>query len=126
MSQVKQKKKKKRRQVNILEQETTESIFLPELVKVLDELEKEKKYLDVQVCPKCKSPLIYRVDSLGDMWAHIGITPPNYQCRECGWRQKIVLKASNKSTTVKDIAIMAESKDAADTEAKKRRWFKLK
>jgi hypothetical protein len=60
------------------------------------------------------------------MWAHIGVTPPNYQCRECGWRQKIVLKASNKPTTVRDVVIIAESKDAADNKAKKRRRFKLK
>ena len=124
--QKQKKKRKKQKQLSVFETEKVESELLPELVKALDELEIEKKYVDIQVCPKCKSPLIYRVDSLGDMWAHIGITPPNYQCRECGWRQKIVLKASNKSTTVKDVAIMAESKDAAEIKTKKKRWFKLK
>jgi uncharacterized protein YbaR (Trm112 family) len=94
------------------------------LVKRLEELEKEKKLVDIQVCPKCKSPLVYRVDSVGDMWAHIGITAPNYQCRECGWRQKIVLKATNKPTTVKDVVVMAEAKDA-DTERQRKRKTKF-
>jgi uncharacterized protein YbaR (Trm112 family) len=125
MSEEQQKKKKKKKQqINVLENEQVESVLLPELVKRLEELEKEKKFVDIQVCPKCKSPLVYRVDSVGDMWAHIGITPPNYQCRECGWRQKIVLKATNKPTTVKDVVVMAEAKDA-DTERQRKRKTKF-
>jgi hypothetical protein len=50
------KKKKKKRQITILENEQLESALLPELVKRLEELEKEKKYVDIHVCPKCKSP----------------------------------------------------------------------
>lgn len=88
------------------------------MIDRLVELEKEKNYVDIQVCSKCKSPLIYRVDSLGDMWAHIGITPPNYQCRECGWRQKLVLNATNKPTTIRDVVIIAEANDA-DNEGRK-------
>jgi uncharacterized protein YbaR (Trm112 family) len=125
MSEEQQKKKKKKKQqINVLENEQVESVLLPELVKRLEELEKEKKLVDIQVCPKCKSPLVYRVDSVGDMWAHIGITAPNYQCRECGWRQKIVLKATNKPTTVKDVVVMAEAKDA-DTERQRKRKTKF-
>jgi uncharacterized protein YbaR (Trm112 family) len=125
MSEEQQKKKKKKKQqINVLENEQVESVLLPELVKRLEELEKEKKFVDIQVCPKCKSPLVYRVDSVGDMWAHIGITAPNYQCRECGWRQKIVLKATNKPTTVKDVVVMAEAKDA-DTERQRKRKTKF-
>jgi hypothetical protein len=116
-----QKKKKKKRQINAVEKEQIESPLLPELVEALDEAAKEKKYADIQVCPKCKSPLIKRVDSVGDMWAHIGITPPNFQCRECGWRQKMVLKATNKPTTANEVAVMA---DAIDAERRRKRWFK--
>ncbi len=116
----KQKKKKKRKQLSLLETEKVESDLLPELVEALDELEKEKKYVDVQVCPKCKSPLVQRVGSMvGDMSAHMGFTPPKYECRECGWREKTVLKATNRPTNVRDVVIMAEAKDA-DAEEKRK------
>ena len=111
--QEQKKKKKKKKQLTVLETEKVESELLPELVKALDELEKEKKYVDIQVCPKCKSPLVRRVGSMvGDMSAHMGFTPPKYECRECGWRERTVLKATNKPTTVRDVVIMAEAKDA--------------
>ena len=108
-----QKKKRKKKQLSLLEREHVESELLPELVKALDELEKEKKYVDIQVCPKCKSPLVRRVGSMvGDMSAHMGFTPPKYECRECGWQERIVLKATNKPTTIRDVVIMAKAKDA--------------
>ena len=79
----------------------------------MEELEKEKKYVDVQVCPKCKSPLVRRVGSMaGDISGHMGLTPPKYECRECGWRERLVLKATNRPTSSKDVVIMAEAKDA--------------
>ena len=114
------KKKKKKKQLTVLETEKVESELLPQLVEALDELEKEKKYVDIQVCPKCKSPLVRRVGSMvGDMSAHMGLTPPKYECRECGWRERTVLKATNKPTTIRDVVIMAEAKDA-DSEGKRK------
>ena len=111
--QKQKKKKKKKQQFTVLETEKVESKLLPELVDALDELEKEKKYVDIQVCPKCKSPLVRRVGSaVGDVFSHMGFTPPIYECRECGWREKTVLKATNKPTTLRDAAIMLEAKDA--------------
>jgi hypothetical protein len=111
--QEQKKKKRKKRQMTVLEQESVESELLPQLVEALDELAKEKKYVDIQVCPKCKSPLVRRVGSMvGDMSAHLGFTPPKYECRECGWRERLVLKATNKPTTVREVVIMAEVKEA--------------
>ena len=122
MSEEQKKKKKKKSQIALLDNEQVESALLPELVKALDELEKEKKYVDLQVCPKCKSPLVQKVGSMvGDMSAHLGITPPKYECRHCGWRARIVLKATNKPTTVKDVVIMAETKDADTKNQRKKR-----
>jgi uncharacterized protein with PIN domain len=118
--QEQKKKKKKKKQLTVLETEKVESELLSELVEALDELEKEKKYVDIQVCPKCKSPLVRRVGSMiGDMSAHMGFTPPKYECRECGWRERTVLKATNKPTTVREVVIMAEAKDA-DIERKRK------
>lgn len=116
----KKKKRKKKKQLSSLETERAESELFPELMKGLEELEKEKKYVDIQVCPKCKGPLVRRVGSMtGDMSAHMGWTPPKYECRECGWRERTVLKATNRPTTVKDVVIMAEAKDAENERRRK-------
>ena len=62
------KKRKKKRHATLLEAERVESELFPELMKGLEEWEKEKKYVDIQVCPKCKGPLVRRVGSMaGDM-----------------------------------------------------------
>ncbi len=115
-----QKKKKKKKQQTVLKTERVESELLPELMDALIELEKEKKYVDIQVCPKCKSPLVRRVGSMiGDTMAHMGLSPPKYECLECGWRERTVLKATNKPTTVRDVVVMAEAKDAACKEKRK-------
>jgi len=119
----KQKKKKKRkRQITVLETEKVESKLLSELVETLDNLEKEGKHVDIAVCPKCKSPRIRRVSSMsGDMFSHMGFTPPEYECRECGWRGKDFLKATNKPTTVRDVVLMAEAKEADSEKYRKRK-----
>jgi RNase P subunit RPR2 len=110
-----QKKKKKRKHPSLLESERVESELFPELVEALEELEKERKYVDIQVCPKCKGPLVRRVGSItGDMSGHMGLTPPKFECKECGWRERVVLRATNRPTSIKDVAIMAEAKDAED------------
>jgi uncharacterized protein YbaR (Trm112 family) len=120
MSEQEQKKKKKKRHLSLLDSEKAESELFPELIKALEELEKERKYVDIQVCPKCKGPLVRRVGSMtGDMSGHMGLTPPKYECRECGWRERLVLKATNRPTSVKDVVIMAEAKDA-ENQRKKR------
>jgi hypothetical protein len=50
----------------------------------------------------------------------MGVTPPKYECGECGWREKLVLKATIKSTTVRDVVMMAEI-NAMDNEKQKRK-----
>jgi hypothetical protein len=109
----KEKKKKKKQKKRLIVLETEVESELEELVEVLDELEKEKKYVDIQICPHCKSPKVRRVKSIqGDMLGHMGLTPPKYECTKCGWREKLVVKATNKPTTVKDVVLMAEANEA--------------
>ncbi len=111
-TEAKRKRKKKSRSAVLIEQQE-ENQELAKLVEVLDELEKEGKYVDIQVCPKCKSPKVHRVGSMkGDIMGHMGLTPPKFECLACGWRGKLVLNATNKPTIVKDVVIMAEAKDA--------------
>jgi len=122
MSSIQQKKKKRKQsQLSLVETEQVESVLLPELVEKLDELAKQKKHVDIQVCPKCKSPFVRRVNTMsGDLFSHMGITPPKYECGECGWRERVVIKATNKPTTVRDVVIMAEANEV-DKERGKRK-----
>ena len=107
------KKRKKKRQFVILEEQAKES-EVAELVKVLEELEKEGKLVEVQVCPKCKSPRVRRVKTMsGDLWSHLGWVPPKFECEACGWRARLVLKATNKRLSVKDVEIIAEASEAS-------------
>jgi hypothetical protein len=110
----KRKKNLKKRQFLVLEEQTDESPELAELVKALEELEKEGKLVEVQVCPKCKSPRVRRVKTMsGDLWSHLGWLPPKFECEECGWRARLVLKATNKRLSVKDVEIIAEATEAS-------------
>jgi len=110
MKQTKKKKKRKQKQITVLKEKEIESPLILELLRVLEDLEKEKKYLDVQVCPRCKSPRVRRVNAMsGDMSGHMGITPVKFECRDCGWRERLVLKATNRPLGVKDVAIIAEA-----------------
>jgi hypothetical protein len=116
----KQKKKRKKKQLIVLETEKVESELLPELAEALEELETEKKYVDVQVCPQCKNPNLRRVGSIGgDMSAHMGLTPPKYECPDCGWRERLVVKATNRPTSVKDVVIMAEASETENERQKR-------
>jgi hypothetical protein len=108
-------RRKRRRKVQfaILKEQEGESQALAELVRVLEELETEGKLVEVQVCPKCKSPKVRRVGTMsGDLWGHMGILPAKFECRECGWRARLVLKATNKRLSVRDVEIIAEALEA--------------
>lgn len=104
------KKKRKRKQLAILKEEEVLSPTSLELLRILEELEDKAEYVDVQVCPRCKSPRVRRVRSMnGDMSGHMAITPVKFECMDCGWRERLVLKATNKRLGLKEAAIMAEA-----------------
>ena len=110
--ETKQKKKKKQKQATLLKQKEVENQKFLQLLETLEEMEKEKKYVDVQICPHCKSPRIRRVNTMsGDMSGHMGLTPPKFECLDCGWRERTVVKATNRKLGVKQVAIMAEARD---------------
>lgn len=110
MEEPETKRKKKKTQLVILKEQAEESPTLAELVAVLDELEKEGKFIDVQICPKCKSPKVRRVKTMsGDLWSHMGLVPAKFECQECGWRARLVLKATNKRLSVRDVEIIADA-----------------
>jgi hypothetical protein len=112
-----QKKKRKKQQLTVLEQVQEETAIQNaiEVTEALEELGKQGKQVDIQVCPKCKSPKVRRAKSTGgDMWAHIGMLPPSYECPDCGWQERIVLKATNKRLSVREVEIIREAMDVKD------------
>lgn len=114
MSETQQRKKKKKQQLLALQtEEISESG--QELAGFLEELEKEKKYLDMPVCLKCKSPRIRRVETqAGDMFGNMGITPHKYECSDCGWSSSLAVKVTNRPLTVRDVELIAEALDAEE------------
>jgi len=110
VTEKKQKKKKKQKQQVVLKQKKKENQKFLELLEILDELEKEEKHVDIQICPHCKSPRVRRVRSMdGDMSGHMGMLPVKFECRDCGWRERLVVKATNRKLGVKEVAIIAEA-----------------
>ena len=114
MTNEEQKKRKKRqKQLVILKEGETESEEFVRLVTTLEDLEKEEKHVDLQVCPKCKSARVRRVGAIsGDMSGHMGITPLKFECA-CGWRGRLILKATNRKMGPKEVAIMAEADNSS-------------
>lgn len=104
------KEKKKKQQMVLLKEEEIVSEDFPELLKLLEELEKEGKIVDIQICPRCKSAKVKQVRSMeGDMSSQLTITPIKYECKDCGWRERLVLKATNKPLGLKEMALIAEA-----------------
>jgi len=115
MEEEERKKKKRKRQLTVLKEEEILSETLPQMMEVLEELRKEGKYVDVQICPRCKSAKVRRVGSMsGDMSGHMAITPVKYECLDCGWRERLVIKATNRPLGWKEMAIIAEALDLKD------------
>lgn len=115
-----QKKKRKKQQFQALQQ-AQEEIAIQNatgVAQALEELEAQGIRLDIQVCPKCKSPKVRRAKSTGgDMWGHLGMVQPSYECPDCGWQERVVLKATNKPSSVRDVELTREAMDVEDNES---------
>jgi lipopolysaccharide biosynthesis regulator YciM len=93
--EMREEKKGKRRPVACTED--SESQNISKLLETLEKLRKQGKYVDIQICPRCKSPQVKRVGTMnGDMLAHRFLTSPKFECRKCGWRGRLVLEATNR------------------------------
>jgi len=40
--------------------------------------------------------------------------PPSYECPDCGRQERLVLKATNKKMSVRDVELIREAMDAED------------
>ncbi|MFB3888189.1 MAG: hypothetical protein ACE14S_01760 [Candidatus Bathyarchaeia archaeon] len=121
MEEVEPKRKKRKKQLlanqEEIEQEDRE---ITELAQALEELEKQGKHVELPICPKCKSPKVRRVKTMGgDLFGHMGIVPPRFECTKCGWSTRMVLKATNKPMTVREVELMAEAAELQDAQDRK-------
>jgi len=81
---------------------------LEELTTVLEELKKRGKFVDIQICPRCKSTKVRRVGSMsGDMSGQIALTSPKFECQDCGWRGRLRIYATNRPLNEKQAAVIA-------------------
>ncbi len=111
------KKKTQKQQLVLLQEGEIVSETFPELLKLLEDLEKEGKFADIQVCPRCKSARVKRVRTMdGDMSSHLGWLPIKFECLECGWRERLVIKATNRPLSWKEMALIAETLNLKETE----------
>jgi hypothetical protein len=113
-----QTKKRKKQQLSIIEHKWEETAIknAKSVAEALEELDKQGIQLDIQVCPRCKSPKVKRAQSTGgDMWAHIGMLPPSFECPDCGWQERIVEKATNKKLSVREIELIREAMEVEDS-----------
>jgi transposase-like protein len=116
-----QKKKRRKQQLFPLEQVPQDAAVqnAAKVTEALDELKKQGIDAEIQVCPRCKSPRLKRAQSTGgDMWGHLGMIQPSYECQDCGWQERIVLKATNKSMSVREVEIIREAMEIEDNQLK--------
>ena len=105
---------KRRNSSAVLEEEIKSEGFV-KVISLLEELEKQGKKLDIQICPKCGSPRIIRLGTMsGDLWGHMGIIPPKFICLDCGWSNRFVLYATNRPDGVKEVELIAEAMALSD------------
>ena len=54
---------------------------------------KLSKVVQIHVCPKCLSSRLRKAGSFGsDMTGSIGYLPWKYECLDCGWTGRLVIK----------------------------------
>ena len=117
-----QKTRKRQKQEVVQKEKKVDSKNIEKISQRLDELRRKGKFVDVAVCPVCKSPNLRRVKSTcGDMTGHLGWLPVMYECLDCGWRGRLELYVTNRRQNWREVAIMAEVRDLeAENESKKK------
>jgi len=50
------------------------------------------------------------------MSGDLAVTPVKFECLDCGWRERLVIKATNRPLGWKEVAIIAEALDIKEKE----------
>lgn len=101
-------------------------INIKKLSKILDDLAKEGKQLDIRICPRCKSPNIHWTPFQFDIFGHTSQTA-KYECRNCGWIGRLEILMTNKPIGEKeeefleDLYDMFEEDNLKEEKSKKKK-----
>jgi DNA-directed RNA polymerase subunit RPC12/RpoP len=121
LSETQVQKRKRKKQFTALEQVEEEVAVqnAKAVTEALEELKEQGKLVEIPVCLKCKSPMIERTKSAeGDMWGHMAAVQPKSTCPDCGWQERILIKATNKPLTVKEVELIREAMEIEEEAAK--------
>jgi len=61
---------------------------IKKLDKILNELAEEGKYVEIRICPRCKSPNVTWAPFQLDVIGHCSQVA-KYECKNCGWVGKL-------------------------------------
>lgn len=118
-----EQRRQRRRKLLLMLKELRETPFesprFAELVAVLEDLKAEGVFIDVRICPSCKSPRVRPVTSLGDPLGHMGLTPRKYECLDCGWRGTLEMALTNRPLTEKQQRLVMDAHIFVKEEARK-------
>ncbi len=73
--------------------------------KYLDDLAKEEKYIDIKICPECKSAKLEILDLIG---LYSPLSPVRCRCKNCGWMGRNVIEMSNRKISEKDEEVLED------------------
>ena len=62
-------------------------------IKQLDELAKKGIYLDLKICPRCKSTKLKIMDVVG---MYSPLSPVRVVCKQCGWVGRTAIEITNR------------------------------
>jgi hypothetical protein len=113
MAETQVQKKKRKKQLTLLQvQEEVAVQNAKAVTEALEGLKQQGKLVEVQVCLRCKSPMVERTKSAeGDIEGHMAAVQPSSTCPDCGWRGRIILNATNKPYTVQEVELIREAMD---------------
>lgn len=88
---------------------------IDDLTRNLEELKKKGKYVDVRVCPRCKSTRLARVGSMqGDTSGQMAMTPPKFECLDCSWKGRLTIYATNRPIDGKQMDTVSKALEQDD------------
>ena len=68
---------------------------IKKLDKILNDLAEEGKYVEIRICPRCKSPNVTWAPFQLDVIGHCSQVA-KYECKNCGWVGKLKVLMTNK------------------------------
>lgn len=76
-----------------------------ENLKHLDDLAKDEKYVDIRICPECKSS---KLEIIGIPALYSPLSPVRARCRNCGWIGSVILEMTNRKISEKDEEVLED------------------